>query len=159
MKYISLREHVMAFKQITARTNNHIKDIVLLTDDQNVIDESTNQTYQGEDLRWHYLDKKRWRGSEGGKFFLFLHFVCFQAPFLSTIPTNFFFKGWENHFPSGDRRQEMIDILTEREMVANCSIWVGTKSTYGWLFRKHMKGDIDVRILENKVPPKPKAKD
>ena len=32
--------------------------------------------------------------------------------------------GWENHFPSKDRSDEMVTLLSLRELVKNCVVWV-----------------------------------
>ena len=50
----------------------------------------------------------------------------------------------------------MVDILTEREMVANCTVWVGTASSYGYLFQRYMKNFKTLRVVQNKNTAKPK---
>eukprot|EP00663_Eupelagonemidae_sp_cell21sb_P001929 gene1929-4762_t len=56
-------------------------DDVLMTDDQGAIDEAAGMG--GSGIRWLYIDRPRWRGAEGG---------------------------WENHFPSGDPKLEVVYI-------------------------------------------------
>ena len=126
LKYIELSEYVQEFYKVAPG----IRNIVLLTDDQNVIDDAlTNYTTsRGHNIQWYYHQRKRFRGAEGG---------------------------WENHFPSGNRREEVINILVERAMVMDCSVWVGTKSSFGMFlkyFMKNLKTSID---LNNNVPIKP----
>ena len=129
-KYLQLGQYLKEFHNVAP----HITNIVLMTDDQNVIDDlnanyttNTNSTTNSTNgfPNWYYLNKKRWRGSEGG---------------------------FENHFPSGSPRQEMIDLLVLREMVHDCTTWVGTRSSFGALLRKTMPNLVQsqIKMLNNK---------
>ena len=69
-------------------------NVLLLTDDANAIDEAWHDF---PDLKWHYLDRPRFRGQEGG---------------------------WENHFPSNDPALEVIVIKAIQVMVQQCDIIV-----------------------------------
>ena len=76
------------------------KDIFLLTDDQNAIDEA-HEFYP--DIRWHYIDRPRFRGNEGG---------------------------WENQTPSNDPKQEVVTILGTFQLAQRCDTFVHGHSVF-----------------------------
>ena len=121
-RYIQLGEYLEKFRKVAP----NVKNIVLLTDDQDVIDDVPN--YDNKDgLKFHYLKRKRFRGAEGG---------------------------WENHFPSGSRWDEMVTIFRTRKFVSNCSVWVGSKSSFADLMGEFMEPRPATYMLDNNVPPK-----
>mmetsp|Transcript_6076 Transcript_6076/g.13375 ORF Transcript_6076/g.13375 Transcript_6076/m.13375 type:complete len:389 (+) Transcript_6076:64-1230(+) len=106
-KYLELGEYVAAFK----KANESIRNVVLLTDDQNVIDDVPKYNGTNSGLIFHYLERRRFRGAEGG---------------------------WENHFPSGSRKEELLTLLLIQKIVSQCSLWVGTGSSFGTLMQTLM---------------------
>jgi len=84
-------------------------NVLLLTDDANAIDEAWHDF---PDLKWHYLDRPRFRGQEGG---------------------------WENHFPSNDPALEVIIIKAIQVMVQQCDIIVHGKGGFSDFIYDSMK--------------------
>lgn len=122
LKYLELGEYVARFKKEAPE----LKNIVLLTDDQAVIDDVAN--YEGKDgLKFYFVKRKRFRGAEGG---------------------------WENHFPSESRYEEMVNIFMEKEIVSKCSLWVGTESGFARVLQNLMDPPPRVVKLDNGVPVK-----
>ena len=70
--------------------DNLHQNILLLTDDQNAIEEAESQY---PDQNWMYFNRTRFRGTEGG---------------------------WENHFPSGDPKTETVTLLSIFRAVRQC---------------------------------------
>jgi hypothetical protein len=67
------------------------ENILLLTDDQNAIDEAHREYWM---YNWMYFNRTRFRGTEGG---------------------------WENHFPSGDpKTAEVVTLLSIYRAVRYC---------------------------------------
>lgn len=76
------------------------KNILLLTDDQNAIEEAHAQFPQ---YNWMYFNRTRFRGTEGG---------------------------WENHFPTGDPKQEIISILSTFNLIKQCDSMAMTHGSF-----------------------------
>jgi hypothetical protein len=91
------------------------KTILLLTDSQTAIEEAVacRKDHPGicSGITFRFLNKKRWRGAEGG---------------------------WENPFPSGDPRTEFLDIQTEMALAQKCDILISGESGYADRLRGHM---------------------
>ena len=68
------------------------ENIFLLTDDQNAIEEAQRE-YMYPDKNWMHFNRTRFRGNEGG---------------------------WENHFPSGDPKTEVVTLLSIYRAVTHC---------------------------------------
>ena len=77
-KNVSLSEYLDHAREYLDLRN--ISNLILMTDSSVAIDETKAFT----EFDWHYLNRTRFKGSEGG---------------------------WENHFPSGSRETEVIDVL------------------------------------------------
>jgi hypothetical protein len=84
-------------------------NVLLLTDDQNAIPEAE---FKFPDYNWMYEHRPRHRGTEGG---------------------------WENHFPSGDPKQEMVIILSTFQAIKKCHKLVRSYSNIGIYFEGIMK--------------------
>jgi Alpha-(1,6)-fucosyltransferase N- and catalytic domains len=80
------------------------RNVLLLTDDQNAIAEAESKFPQ---YNWMYEKRQRHNATEGG---------------------------WENHFPSGDPRLEMVILLATFRAVQQCNKMVRTISTIGEYF-------------------------
>lgn len=74
--------------------------VFLLTDDQNAIDEA--HEFHPE-LRWKYINRTRFRGSEGG---------------------------WEHQTPSNNPAKEVITLLSTFDLVKECSLLVHGSSKF-----------------------------
>jgi len=70
------------------------------------------ETASNTNYTWHMLKRKRWTGVEGG---------------------------WENHFPSGKRDSEVIDILALLLGTAQCSITIGSGSRFSYMHYSNSK--------------------
>mmetsp|Transcript_2544 Transcript_2544/g.3643 ORF Transcript_2544/g.3643 Transcript_2544/m.3643 type:complete len:145 (+) Transcript_2544:2-436(+) len=66
------------------------ENILLLSDDQNAIEEA-QRDYPNKN--WMFFNRTRFRGTEGG---------------------------WENHFPSGDPKTEVVTLLSIYKAVKHC---------------------------------------
>lgn len=94
-------------------------NILLLTDDQDAIDEAQRQ-YPHQN--WMYFNRTRFRGTEGG---------------------------WENHFPSGDPKSEVMAILSTFQAVKECDsivIQEGSFARYIMGVMKEYRGDNGVFV-------------
>ena len=85
------------------------KTILLLTDDQNAIDEALEFH---PDYNWKYLNRKRHRGKEGG---------------------------WENQLPSKDPVEEMVALLATFRLVKQCDAIVHGQSGFSDMLFIEMK--------------------
>jgi hypothetical protein len=98
--------------------------IFLLTDDANAIDEA-HEFYP--ELKWKYLNRKRWRGTEGG---------------------------WENQTPSRSPKLELAIIMATLRLAQRCDTIVHSSSQFAevlklvmrWGNPKLQKIEIDKRI-------------
>jgi NADPH-dependent ferric siderophore reductase len=82
----------------------HVKKgdhVLLLTDDQSAIDEVLE--FHSKERDWTYIDRKRWRGTEGGL---------------------------NSHLPSGDAVQELIYIGAEMKLATRCRRFIHTRSGF-----------------------------
>lgn len=92
-----------------------INDILILTDSQAAIEEALKceseypEVCQG--LRWHFLEKHRWKAGEGG---------------------------WENPFPSGNVTEEFINIQMEFALAQKCDLFIKGDSGFADKVYKHM---------------------
>ena len=75
--------------------------VVLLTDDETTIDEV--EQHHAQDYHWVYFSRARFRGSEGG---------------------------FEGFIPSQDPAEEVLAILAESELAAQCNVLVHGKSGF-----------------------------
>jgi hypothetical protein len=94
--YFAIEDYLRALK----RKNADRKTILLLTDDQNAIDEAKEFH---PDYEWKFLDRKRFRGAEGG---------------------------WENQLPSKDPLDEMISLLSTFKLAQQCDTIVHGQSGF-----------------------------
>ena len=89
--------------------NRKNKTIFLLTDDANAIDEA-HEFFP--DLRWRYLNRTRWRGTEGG---------------------------WENQTPSRSPKLELVVILATLRLVGRCDALVHSSSSFSKMLERAMR--------------------
>ena len=89
------------------------KNIFLLTDDANAIDEAKEQ-YPNH--HWMYVDRKRFRADEGG---------------------------WENQIPSNDPALEIVILLGTFRLIQQCQSFVHTESNLGKLLAAELKHSVD----------------
>jgi len=82
--------------------------ILLLTDDQNAIEEALTQYPK---YHWVYMNRSRHRGAEGG---------------------------FENHIPSDDPKQEVVVLLSTLQLVQHCDTLVHGKSGFSDLLSDEM---------------------
>jgi len=101
-KYRQIEEYVNKMDHTT-------KNILLLTDDQNAIEEA--QTLH-PGYNWMFIDRPRHRGTEGG---------------------------WENQIPSDDPKLEVIIILTILRLVGQCSSLIHTHSNFAFVLQGEME--------------------
>jgi hypothetical protein len=101
-KYRKIEEYVNALEKGT-------KNILLLTDDQNAIEEA--QALFSE-YNWMHIDRPRHRGVEGG---------------------------WENQIPSDDPKLEVIVLLSIFRLVKKCSVLVHTQSNFAKVLEGEMQ--------------------
>ena len=81
--------------------NERLHNVLLLTDDKNAIEEAHGE-YPNKN--WMYFDRPRFRGTEGG---------------------------WENHFPSGDPKTEVVTLLSIYRAVRHCDSIVKQEGNFG----------------------------
>jgi len=103
---VSLAEYLDHAREYLEARN--IEHIILMTDDVIALEETKGFT----EFQWHWLDRKRFEGSEGG---------------------------WENHFPSGSRESEVIDILALNMATRQCSMIVASRSRFAMMHHDGMK--------------------
>jgi len=84
-------------------------NVLLFTDDQNAIEEAHTKH---PDKNWMYFNRTRFRGNEGG---------------------------WENHFPSGDPKTEVITILAESKAVKYCDSISRQEGNFGEFLHAQME--------------------
>jgi hypothetical protein len=84
-------------------------NVLLLTDDQNAIPEAKAK-FPG--TNWMYEERQRHKGAEGG---------------------------WQNPFPSGDAKYEVIVLLSSFKAVQHCRKLVRSSSNFGWLLEGLMR--------------------
>lgn len=112
-KYRQIHEYLQAL-------NNSTKNILLLTDDQNAIEESQ---VLHPDYNWMFIDRPRHRGASGG---------------------------WENQIPSDDPKLEVIVLLSIFRLVRQCSSFIHTSSNFASLLKREMQDehkDKDLHIV------------
>mmetsp|Transcript_91746 Transcript_91746/g.259009 ORF Transcript_91746/g.259009 Transcript_91746/m.259009 type:complete len:359 (+) Transcript_91746:177-1253(+) len=103
-----------------------VRNIFLITDSASAIAEVAQlpeQHRKGYVIR--YLDRPRFNGSEGG---------------------------WENHFPSGSPKEEVIWIMTIASLVPRCHVWIGTESSFGTFMRVRMPNLKMTVMIKNSNP-------
>ncbi|KAG7345123.1 hypothetical protein IV203_032654 [Nitzschia inconspicua] len=88
---------------------NKIRSILLLTDDQNAIEEA--QLFHPQ-YQWNFLNRTRHRGTSGG---------------------------YQNHVPSGDPVEEMVAMLASLRLAQQCDVIVRGTSTFGDLLSIFMR--------------------
>jgi hypothetical protein len=103
-KYFPLSTYV---EHLPAHRKNDT--IFLLTDDANAIDEA-HEFYP--ELNWKYLNRKRWRGTEGG---------------------------WENQTPSRSPKLELAIILATLRIAQRCDTIVHSSSQFATVLRRVMR--------------------
>ena len=84
--------------------------VLLLTDDQTAIDEMLE--FHAQERNWTYLERKRWRGPEGGM---------------------------NGHLPSGDAVEEVAYILSEQKLASACQKLVHTRSGFANILYQAMQ--------------------
>ena len=87
------------------------KNIFLLTDDQNAIDEALRDF---PEYHWMYLNRPRHRGAEGG---------------------------WENQVPSKDPKFEVIVLLSTLRLIERCHTLVHSSSSLAYLMKHFLIKD------------------
>jgi len=104
------RKYYPISKYINATYNMKVsKNILLLTDDQNAIEEAL---LEFPEYNWIYLNRKRFRGDEGE---------------------------WQDHFPSGDPKQEVIIILSIFRLVRHCNTLIHGRSGFSYYLKYEME--------------------
>ena len=119
-KYHDIRDYVNAMKDLGE--NKLHENILLITDDQDAIEEAVMEF---PEKNWMYIDRTRFRGTEGG---------------------------WENHFPSGDPKTEVVTLFSIFRAVRQCdSISMQVGSFANLLLAQmedvHGKGNVTVANL------------
>jgi hypothetical protein len=111
--YIAVQEYVSAGKPFMDELG--IRTILLLTDSQSAIDEALNckQDFPNicDGIDFRYVEKKRWIAAEGG---------------------------WENPFPSGNSRSELMVIQTEFALAQQCDLAIVGDSSFAERIYSHM---------------------
>jgi hypothetical protein len=79
-----------AIEEYMRHKNNVTKNVLLLTDDYNAVEEAL---YLFPEYKWVYLNRTRYRGAEGG---------------------------WENHIPSDNPVQEVVALLSIFRLARKC---------------------------------------
>lgn len=106
-------EHARKYRKIEeylkALDKDDPKNILLLTDDQNAVEEARTLH---PDYNWMYLHRPRHRGAEGG---------------------------WENQIPSDDPRLEVIILLAIFKLVRQCSTLIHTHSNFAKVLQGEME--------------------
>jgi len=103
-----------------------VRNILIITDSASAIAEVAQlpeQLRKGYAIR--YLDRPRFNGSEGG---------------------------WENHFPSGSAKEEVIWIMTIASLVPRCHVWIGTQSSFATFMRVRMPNLKQTVMIKNTNP-------
>ena len=95
------------------------KNILLLSDDQNAIEEAQRDF---PNKNWMFFNRTRFRGTEGG---------------------------WENHFPTGDPKTEVVTLLSTFKAVKYCDSFSRQEGNFADLLLSHMeyahgKGNVTV---------------
>lgn len=101
-KYRKIEEYVEAL-------DNSTKNILLLTDDQNAVEEAKTLY---PDYNWMYIKRPRHRGAEGG---------------------------WENQIPSDNPMLEVTILLTIFRLVRKCDSLIHTYSNFAKVIKGEMK--------------------
>lgn len=102
-EYHKIKDYIQGAKETLGRSVP--KDILLLTDDQDAIDEAKRDF---PDYNWMYMNRTRFKGPSGG---------------------------FENQLPSGDPRLEMIVLLSTFRLIQNCNLLINAQSSladYMW---------------------------
>lgn len=86
----------------------NISHVIVMTDDLDAIYETDEFK---DEFTWHWLKRERFRGGEGG---------------------------WENHFPSGNREKEVIDILALIYATRQCSVLIASASRFAMMHYEGM---------------------
>jgi hypothetical protein len=120
-RYIPLEEYLTV--GALALQQHGTQQLLLLTDDVGAIDEVHGPARAVAAWRgkWRWIARTRFRGSEGG---------------------------WENHFPSGDRFDEVVTIFALRDLTRRCALWIGSRSSFGDFL--HHGANVDVVELASK---------
>jgi len=119
-KYHDIKEYIDAMTKLgNEKLHNNI---VLLTDDQNAIEEAHREC---PNKNWMYFNRTRFRGTEGG---------------------------WENHFPSGDPKTEVVTLLSIYRTVRYCDSISKQEGSFGNTLLAQMelargKGNVTVAQL------------
>lgn len=111
--YLKIKNYIEASRALMDAMG--IKTIFLVTDSQGAIDEAMSCAKEFPaicgGITFRFLDKKRWVGAEGG---------------------------WENPFPSGDSRTELLDIQLEFALATKCTMAITGDSNYASKIIEHM---------------------
>ena len=116
-RYIPLEEYLTDARAARVLESRRVQQLLLMTDDASVIEEvdgSARALVHWRD-KWHWIDRKRFRGAEGG---------------------------WENHFPADSHFDEVVTILALRELVAQCVVWIGTQSSFARFLRQRKPFEV-----------------
>ena len=133
-RYVPLEDYFQVLREVSStKDNSAIQHVVVMSDDHSVIEYIEQNTIY-RDIQhnttpyvFHYLKRPRHRGMEGG--------------------------GWETHFPSDSTEQETLAILALRQLVSNCSLWIGTESSLARTLQNTMdRGYPTVYELPNYLP-------
>ena len=90
-------------------SNRPHENVLLRTDDQNAIEEAMREF---PDTNWMYFNRTRFRGTQGG---------------------------WENHFPSGDPKTEVVTLLSIYRAVTFCDSISKQEGNFGHSLLAHME--------------------
>jgi hypothetical protein len=103
-KYFAIEDYLRSLRQ----ANVNYKNILLLTDDANALDEALEFH---PDYSWTFLNRTRHKGAEGG---------------------------WENQIPSKDPAEEVITIMATFKLVQQCNAIVHGESNFSDLLYDSM---------------------
>eukprot|EP00521_Asterionellopsis_glacialis_P016009 CAMPEP_0195309476 /NCGR_PEP_ID=MMETSP0707-20130614/38756_1 /TAXON_ID=33640 /ORGANISM="Asterionellopsis glacialis, Strain CCMP134" /LENGTH=311 /DNA_ID=CAMNT_0040373773 /DNA_START=583 /DNA_END=1518 /DNA_ORIENTATION=- len=109
-KYFAIQDYLTKLNE----SRPDLKNIFLLTDDANAIDEAIE--FHSDDYHLMYLNRTRHRGSSGG---------------------------WENQIPSNSPKFETITILSIFRLVKKCNVFVHSASGFADIIYSHMVGNTD----------------
>lgn len=111
LPYTPLWLYAKAAERLLGPGRGRPRDLLVMSDDANVMG-AIEELKELTGWRWIYVRRPRWHGTEGG---------------------------WENHFPSGDPKQELISIQLEFRLAARCrGGFVGTPSMFGDMMFHYM---------------------
>jgi Alpha-(1,6)-fucosyltransferase N- and catalytic domains len=120
-RYHNISEYMTHIEQQQQQQQQSTKNVFLLTDDQNAIDEAQHDF---PDYHWMYLNRPRHRGAEGG---------------------------WENQVPSKDPKFEVVVLLSTFKLVERCHAMVHSSSSLAYLMRHFLREGSKIVNIDDGV--------